>query len=461
MRTFVFYHSLHQHCQQKKQSMLVAIRAVSATALIMKRLAILAITIGVCIGILVIPATAEATQLPPGDSPDASAQGLPPGFSSWEEVFRVQNPLSEAANRLYEVAKASEQSGYAGITVSVEDRGLTLYWQGTLPEPMQQALTKERANNVQISVQSAPYSRLELDQQAEAIFRAGTLPGGVVVHAVGARNDGTGLNVGVHAAEGVVAGGDVAQAARTALQEIGDGVPVFVTEEAPPTLFLSRENDPNKNGGATIYTDNYACTSGFGASWPKENKSYVITAAHCGDIGSRWRIQDQSIGTAEGRDVYNDALFIATPGGAGDAIWDGPGYGQIGQFGKFVRGTAITFPDEIVCVSGSLTGVMCSLRVEQTNLKVKYSDNSEIHVNKIRQINNEPAAGNGDSGGPVFVPTDPKGVIARGLITGPAGTEVSCPNPLGGPPRNCCSALYVTDIKDALANYPGLHLNTQ
>lgn len=438
--------------------MLVAIRAVSATALIMKRLAILAITIGVCIGILVIPATAEATQLPPGDSPDASAQGLPPGFSSWEEVFRVQNPLSEAANRLYEVAKASEQSGYAGITVSVEDRGLTLYWQGTLPEPMQQALTKERANNVQISVQSAPYSRLELDQQAEAIFRAGTLPGGVVVHAVGARNDGTGLNVGVHAAEGVVAGGDVAQAARTALQEIGDGVPVFVTEEAPPT-FLSRENDPNKNGGATIYTDNRTCTSGFGANWPSEQKSYVITAAHCGDIGSRWRIQDQPIGTAEGRDVYNDALFIATPGGAGDAIWDGPGYGQSGQFGKFVRGTANTFPDEIVCVSGSLTGVMCSLRVVDTNI-ITPSPNGPIHVNEIHQTNKQIAAGEGDSGGPVFVPTDPKGVIARGLISQGVGVSY-CPDPQGGSPRKCSSVLYVTDIKDALARYPGLHLNTK
>jgi hypothetical protein len=344
-----------------------------------------------------------------------------------------------------------------------------LYWQGTLPEPMQQALTKERANNVQISVKSAPYSRLELDQQAEAILRAGTLPGGVVVHSVGARNDGSGLNVGVHAAEGVVAGSDVAQAARTALQEIGDGVPVFVTEEAPPR-FLSRENDPYKNGGATLYDGNGGvCTSGFGAYWPFVQKSYVITAAHCGGLGSRWGIQNQSIGTAEGRDVYNDALFIATPGGAGDAIWDGPGYGQNGQFGKFVRGAAHTLPGEYLCVSGSLTGVMCSLHVDQNGIKLPYRDpfdgntQKEIHVNRIHQINNHIAAGQGDSGGPVFVPNipgDQQGVTARGLITGAAGVEVSCPNPLGGQ-RNCSSALYVTDIKDALAGYQGLRLNTK
>jgi hypothetical protein len=207
------------------------------------------------------------------------------------------------------------------------------------------------------------------------------------------------------------------------------GVPVRV-EQQPRLKQAARLNDTEPYcGGARIVNDetNSFCTTGFGVRSEVDNREYMLTAGHCGRPSTGWFNGDRSrfLGRTNFEHIGFDMLLIDT--NVAGRMFDG-GVGT-GEFTKGVAGWDWVFGGELLCSSGSVSGVICNHRVDE--FFASYCDTdvygtSECYHNLIlsTQINGQTAARGGDSGGPVFGVTGNEQVIAKGVISGVAGSQL-------------------------------------
>jgi hypothetical protein len=336
----------------------------------------------------------QATAAPSGAGRERLApvaavnQGPPAGFRSWEQVRSAQEPLSAAANRLYDKARQGTD-GYAGIQVSVENGRVVLFWHGDLPKAMVDAVAAERAGGVNVRTAAAAYTERELTAKARSVLRTRLVRDGapVEVHTAGANADGSGVTVAVHRlprAEARVLTAASALPAKPAID-----VPVTVVTEDQPETTWGRERDvvAYKGGAMIRRVLDGICTTGLSVRW--NGKGYLLTAALCGLSGKVTSVGQWS-------------------------TWTDP-------------------------FDGSL---------------------HESHVNRVKSLNDEIIAMEGDSGGPVYSEAA-DGVYARGLLHALAGTQYACSNPAANNATVACGkSVYVTDLGDATGNYPGMTLVT-
>lgn len=90
--------------------------------------------------------TQPATGQLPGAGP------VPGGFKNWNELMRVQDRLDAAADRV----TALNGSGFAGITVSAEERQLKVYWKGSAPESLEKSARLASGLSLKVSQPSTP-----------------------------------------------------------------------------------------------------------------------------------------------------------------------------------------------------------------------------------------------------------------------------------------------------------------
>ncbi len=141
--------------------------------------------------------------------------------------FSLQEPLSAAANRIYDAADDGEAEGYAGITLDVGGGHVDVYWQGAPPAAVVSAITAMR-ESVRVNLHTAPYSRAELQQEVEDIVAdegRRAVPDEYRAHGLSVRPDGTGIEVQVE----VISPGEQRRRARRR---------VISTEIAPRGRFL-------------------------------------------------------------------------------------------------------------------------------------------------------------------------------------------------------------------------------
>ena len=62
--------------------------------------------------------------------------------------FALQEPLSAAANTIYDAADEGEAQGYTGIVLDVEGGQVHVYWYGTAPAAVISAITATRGTSV-------------------------------------------------------------------------------------------------------------------------------------------------------------------------------------------------------------------------------------------------------------------------------------------------------------------------
>jgi hypothetical protein len=176
-------------------------------------------------------------------------------------------------------------------------------------------------------------------------------------------------------------------------------VPVRTVVEEPLAP-VSRQNDaPPWKGGATIVLGNAACTSGF-AVRNGANERFLLTAGHCGNPGVR--VTDPTgeyIGIAGAKQADHDIMLIPTGNvvnqqyiGGGDSNTVTP-----------VQGWGDVYTGEFLCQSGVTSaretgGPVCNIKV-----LFFYADREDLVEGE--QMNGQPAARPGDSGGPVHGPS--------------------------------------------------------
>ncbi len=308
-----------------------------------------------------------------------------------------QRPLVAAASRIRWEIERRAYPGFAGI--ALEDTQVALWWKGAVPASMAAVVSQAR-RTAPVRVRTAAHSLAEL-RAAAATIRAAD-PGSV--DAVKFPADGSGLVLGV------------SPAARAAVPQVD--VPVTIVHEEPLRP-VSREDDSAPwSGGAQIRNGNSYCTSGFGVR-NSSNARYVLTAAHCGQTGNR--ITDgrgEWIGDVGPRHQDHDVALIPTSN-VDDQIYVG---GANSNATRVVDGWDWTFVGEYLCQSGVTSafetgGPVCNIKV------LFYYDDREDLV-EAEQMNGQPAARGGDSGGPIYSNSASGGVIAKGTVTRSAGPRL-------------------------------------
>jgi hypothetical protein len=318
-----------------------------------------------------------------------------------------QRPLVAAASAIRWEIERHSYPGYAGIVL--EDAQVALWWKGALPAAMADVVA-QASQTAPVQVRAAAHSLVEL-QAAAATIEAEQSVG---VHAVKVKADGSGLVVAVRPATKT---GAARTAAAAVLPDVG--VPVAVVQEEPlrPT---SRDDDwPGWKGGATIVntTRSSACTSGFGVR--SGGASYILTAAHCGQVGDR--IQDgkgEFIGNVGPRQQDHDVALVPTS--------SVDGYVYVGtpddNVAAPVEGWGWTFVGEYLCQSGVTSSRVLGRPV--CNLKVLFFYADREDLVEAEQTEGQPAARSGDSGGPVYSISASGKLVAKGTVTRSAGPRL-------------------------------------
>ncbi len=273
----------------------------------------------------------------------------------------------------------------------------------------------EARRSVSVEVMPTAYSLAELKPASDRMLaHLRENPQGPA-HRISIPVDGSGLVVGVDAS------------AVDPLAGLPDvGVPVQVTGMDRIHQQGRYDDIPPFYGGAMMTSvENIQCTSGFAVKVGLSR--YLLTAGHCGYPGQAWRNGDntRSIGTVAHENVDQDLMLISA--NSGGSIFTGSGTAD-GTFSPVI-GWAGVFTGEELCSSGAKTTWLCGHVVKDAG-NTSYCDTDpfgtyECHSGMIlsEQEDGVLVTQEGDSGGPVVLPTD-RGAIAKGTICASASYQL-------------------------------------
>ncbi|MGO4105783.1 hypothetical protein AB4Y63_17735 [Leifsonia sp. YAF41] len=217
-------------------------------------------------------------------------------------------------------------------------------------------------------------------------------------------------------------------------------------------------------GGARIYGPaGNACTSAFPVINRQTGFSAVamLTADHCGSTGESWRSgqaasSNWSVGTLQsGNSGGSDIRRL------GGASYEGSVYVGVYNSGQYnnVKGAYYPVKGDVVCPSGSYSGVNCRAEVQSTNDVICYFGGSCYNnLVTVKSVTTDPLFGNGDSGGPILVGAAGGGVLGVGVISGinTGGTnEKPCEGVASGGGRSCSVFGYFANVRAFFDNNSG------
>lgn len=305
------------------------------------------------------------------------------------------------------------------------------------------------------------FSAERLRSAADQVARAQRI-NGVNVSWAGAKIDGSGLRVALLSESGAV--DEKAVRARIA-SIVGDAFPVDISYESRSALLADRQYRTQPFiGGALISTRNggylSTCSSGFSVvqDGVPTSRTAMLTADHCGTAGTEWKSgkytdspyygtgQATSAGGADIRMLTGDVLFyganfVGSPT-SNSAVW--------------MKGYSVPLVGQSVCMNGSQSGTVCSNTITDGPVSLNAADASgtnHTYANSYRsvQIFNQPAAGNGDSGGPVLRVVDNK-PYATGIISAIQDGANDCTGNPSTPSRKCSAVVWTAGLNAFLGS---------
>jgi hypothetical protein len=344
------------------------------------------------------PAAADDARsaAPPSAQP---AGAVPAGFTTWAELFAVQDKLNAAAERIV----ATGSAGYAGIVAAPQNRALKVHWKGEVP-----ASVRQLASGLGVPVAFLPARFSEREMLAETK----RLAADPRVLDVGPAVDGSGLTITVSGASGEAFRFGVLSTAR---------LPLHV-KAGPGPVPVSRANDFSPYvGGARYFTPINGCSTGFAVQLA--GASRMLSAGHCGnnghiavDFGANPAVD--TMGAVFNDNDVRDTLMINT---------SSFGHIYVGAFTssatRDVVGTANDFVGNVICTGGGRTGEHCGMTVSDVNLTA----GGFSPMNRAAFPGATCAVARGDSGGPVYHFSG-NNIIGRGTISLANVGTASCPN---------------------------------
>jgi hypothetical protein len=361
------------------------------------------------------------------------------------------------------VAATVNQSapGFAGIEVNPSKLGVTVYWHGRPPASVTAtAMASASDNRVKLQFLSAPYSLAQLLALRNAIISSpGYLSSGISITSI--YPQATGLFIGV-------TNGDSSRA-RSLSPIATTTIPItYFAASAVPLSVPGRYNDqPPFKGGAIIWAytplpppdDVAACTSGFGMHFAsKPSEYFILTAAHCmreDQLGTQpfWTWEDalkvgQTFSWSPGNDAVDIATSVGVKGAGGShQIYLGPASltSASGQSLTNVVGASSVTVGDSIYQSGAFSGTRGPAKVDSVTESwiAKTTDGISYTVfgAYAATSNKSEFAGEGDSGGPVYVPAK-GGVSAIGIVSAAPDTDTAPCVGIMLSGRKCFYSLY-------------------
>ncbi|RLU80174.1 hypothetical protein CTZ27_35620 [Streptomyces griseocarneus] len=387
-------------------------------------------------------------------------QPVPGGFASWDKLYSFQQSMNAVVHHVQRLAFLEKTNGYAGAVAAPETRKVEIFWKGKVP-----ALVSEFAgrSKIPVDVKPAPYSKAELEDAAKPVMKEmGRSAASGRVTEVAIPADGTGLQVQVAGPapagrSGLAAAGPLARP--RSLADVK--VPVKVEVVPDPATTLSRSdqqayagaymrNLPGQFGAGTCSTA-FATGSGKALTarhcFPNPNQPTVFNSnggrfadLASPEVTSRNTTIDTATVKADDRQFFQPQMWRGTTSLIGDGR---------GQWLTPVSDAESPVQGNFVSTSGAMSGELGNIQVRNKVQQYEAKDSAGRSRQygpawNAKQVNNGPAAGTGDSGGPVFAPNS-DGVTAVGVIS--AGQQqVRCPE---GGGRFCGSVLKFVDLGDA------------
>jgi hypothetical protein len=398
------------------------------------------------------PGYAEESAAGLADADATSAAPPPDGFESWQEVWSMQERLNSAADEISSAARAAGGDGLAGIVADPEERAVRLYWHGAMPDAVEVTVAEA---DVPVRTFAARYGAEELAAQARRLVEDGDT-GSPRITSAAPMFDGSGIEITV---DGPAAAGYRHPAVQALTTRNGAGPRVQV-RSAPALDQTSRWNDnvPFYGGAAIQFSSGSGCSTGFAVRRLTLGfipHSYgLLTAGHCGSTGDR-AVNGNNISMGLVTDDY-DSRDIMIVGNVldlplvGGRMYDGGVH--TGEFTKPVKGTMSSHVGNFVCTSGAYSGARCNIKVTHVN-QAATNERGQVVWPLVRaaEQSGQNAAGEGDSGGPVFglSGSQNENVIAAGTIVG-GMDQVPC---TGITDRACYSTMYYADIIGALDHF--------
>jgi streptogrisin D len=425
----------------------------------------------------------------------AFAAGAPepvsPGATGTSALIQRQILLSRVANQIISLTRQGRAAGYSGygdIDISLPQNLVTLYWKGTVPATLHNELVRLR-RTAAIRVVAAPYTWLDLEAQTHRIsgMQAELSARGITLSRVGPLPGATGVQVAVDPSQSTAlkaaARADAASTVARAMPSLmaAGPAPVTVTTApmaitgsagltgtaaralsagsalSPGIVVASRNLDdsPWWGGDRIVRSGQFVCSSGFSLI-NSAGHQFMLTAGHCGGIGTVWRagtnqVSGPLMGTEVNRDSGGDTAIIAVNNNEG-WIWD---KGWNSTVGEQVIASATAIKGNSLCTEGATSGVRCSAIVQQTGIDLPLGGGETAH-NEVYATgkSGQQIDATGDSGGPVIGNSGIAGdVIAFGTMTALTST-VGCSNISPGLMSPLCgSGLYFEDLNAALNHW--------
>ncbi|QTV80351.1 S1 family peptidase [Microbacterium sp. NIBRBAC000506063] len=373
----------------------------------------------------------------------------------------VTSEILDAANSIRE--RYVDDPRFSDVEISRDRSTLTVWWHGETTAELDKLIAAAEIPVVVERTALSPGRLREAVREAVADASLG-------ITAAAPKLDGSGIEVTLDT------GGDErtgTQLRVSAEKELG--VPVTVRAESSFTP-ARRQNDFWGLGGARINLWNGStitgqCTTGFAIQ--NGTNIGVLTAAHCGLVGSQWvRWPDNAgptvfaytgNGVISSISAAHDAAILATNHHMG-AVYTHAWNDSAGN-AVAIKGTQEAFPGAELCYSGSFSGIVCGNVVDSTgwsyDLDVAGGPTSiTITTGALTEhALGTASAGQGDSGGPGIMAVMQGGVpvvVASTLISAIAQPFKPCTG-LGG--RLCSDVVLSTSVPGALT-YTGWSIKT-
>ncbi|WP_426502093.1 hypothetical protein ACPPVO_31095 [Dactylosporangium sp. McL0621] len=346
---------------------------------------------------------AGTAQAAPAPLTYSQIAALPP-----QQQAKILDPLRAVADVAGTVGRSQESGVFSGVQIDATAGAVTVYL--TDLGRQKAFLAAMRAADAGLDTRPARFARSPLTRAALEAGRdallAGSTAADLTVESIVVPADGTALHVRVR---------DTGRAAR-ALPASGaglaapNGVPV-VLEPASDGADRSRVRDTQPwiagealASASTSESAVYSCTSGLPSRRISDNRSFLISAAHCfndnASVYTGWSGGGFNfIGTATYRDNLDDAIAIDTSstGITGGREWDGPANNIYN-----VTGSGWSYNGDMTCQDGFSSKIVCGLLVTGDNITWTGSNGVGHRGVEAHQVNGQTASRPGDSGGLVF-----------------------------------------------------------
>lgn len=381
---------------------------------------------------MAIGTTASASSTP-GDSKPDSSTGEEPGQDSYammiaalgKEKFNNQLDLMRFKTWMVDQGLV-ESTGYVQSFDDTASRHTTLYWGPGLPpagDPFREKIEAEaKARDITMSIEAVPYTQQDINRASITLMESKDT-GFPVYYVDGPTPDSPTLTV-----VGKIGALDPKELSNRLQAMVDIDLPVVVNEGEPLIPFATRGNDTAPfNAGGMMYGGSSGgagpdCSSGFAVMLGSQ--SYTSTARHCtASVYKAWDNHNTSYGSRVATDSQAGGILLSQTGfyWMFDGAWnDSTGYK------KTVKGLWDVNLGHQMCDSGAATGVHCQLTA--TNMSVWWNDGfGSIQTIRIGTTTAAAVAGGqGDSGGPIFIPSGDGEVHAIGILQAAGAAQFTC-----------------------------------